>query len=222
MKIAGSILAVRTKKMLYIQDKEFITEAILHLLAHGVRVDLRPAKSIWHAGGECSGWYDDGKAYDHSETSKKELVVACGREDWLHVFAHEYCHFTQDLDGMFTELDEKEFWKWLEGKREMTPEEVQSYMISSRELEADNERRTMAMIEKYSLSIDRSAYARKCNAYILFYNTVARDRKWSDKQKPYDTPEILAKMEGEILDDFTDGPQWDWFHDLVRKHCYDL
>jgi hypothetical protein len=206
---------------MYKCDKEFLVDAITHLLGKGVHIELRPTKSIYHAGGECSGWYDDGKAGVSDEPGRREIIVSCGREDWLGVFAHEYCHFTQDEDGMFETLDENEFWNWLEGKREMTPEEVQSYMISSRELEADNERRTMAMIEKYGLSIEQAGYAKKANSYCLFYNTVARDRKWSDKQKPYDCPEILAKMEGEILDDFTDGPQWDWFHDLVRKHCYD-
>lgn len=203
---------------MYKCDKEFLADAITHLISRGVHIELRPTKSIYHAGGECSGWYDD---ENKKEGGRKELFVACGREDWLQIFTHEYCHFTQDEDGMFKDFDEDEFWKWLEGKREMTPEEVQSYMIASRELEADNERRTMAMIEKYGLSIEQAGYAKRANSYCLFYNTVARDRKWCDKAKPYDCPEILAKMEGEILDDFTDGPQWDWFHDLVRKHCYE-
>lgn len=205
---------------MYSSDKEFVMKAILHLLSEGVKVDLRPESSIYHAGGECSGWYDDGKAFKDSEKGTRELVVACGREDWLGVFTHEYCHFTQDLDGMFSDLDENEFWDWLECKREMTPEEVESYMKASRELEADNERRTIEKIKEYHLSIDIDEYARKANAYCLFYNTVARDRKWCDKAKPYDVPEILEKMEGHILEDFEDGPHLDWFHELVRKYCF--
>lgn len=198
-------------------EKELLSDCLKELLEAGVQVELRPEAGIFHAGGECSGWYEDG-----SDGSKRALVVSCGRPDWIEVFAHEYCHFTQDKDGMFAELDEDKLWEWLEGK-ELSEEELDRAVSESRELEADNERRTVELLKKYAVPVDLDHYARKCNAYILFYNTVRRDRKWSSegKPRPYDVPEILEKMEGKILDDFTDGPEWDWFHDLVREYCYE-
>jgi hypothetical protein len=199
-------------------EKELLGDCVSELIAGGVRVELVAAESINDGAGECSGWYDN----DTSD-GKKELRVSCGREDWIEVFAHEYCHFTQDKDGMFENLDENRLWEWLKKEKEFPEEEVAEFIKSSRELEADNERRTVALFEKYAIPVDIAHYSKKCNAYILFYNTVGRDRKWSGdgKPKPYDVPEILARMSNEILDDFTDGSQWDWFHDLIREYCHE-
>lgn len=204
---------------MYSVEREFLGHCVKELLAKGVHVELSPEDTVVYDGAPCSGWYDDGKASKNS--TRRELVVATGRPDWIHVFAHEYCHFTQDEDGMFDDLTEDVFWDWLSGKVELEPEETDKHVIASRELEADCERRTIALLEEFSIPFDRAEYAKKANAYILFYNTIRRDRKWASKAKPYDCLEILARMEDEILDDFTDGPQWDWFHDLVREHCYD-
>jgi len=198
-------------------EKSLLADCVEDMLAHGVNVKLRPDKGLFHAGGDCSGWFDHKTNY-----GGKEIVVACGREDWVEVFAHEYCHFTQWKDGMFDEFDDNTLWDWLEGKD--FPDEVIDLVIQeSKNLEADNERRTVVLLERYAIPVDLGHYAKKVNAYLLFYNTVRRDRKWSSKDypRPYDVAEILEKMSGEILDDFTDGPQWDWFHDLVRKYCYD-
>lgn len=194
-------------------EKELVSDCVNDLITHGMTVKLIAKDGLTHAGGDCSGWFDD---------KTREIAIACKREDWIAVFAHEYCHFTQFKDGMFDGYDDDTLWDWLEGKD--FPKEVLDHVVQeAKDLEADNERRTVALLEKYAIPIDLSDYAKKVNAYLLFYNTVRRYRKWSSVgyPRPYDVPEILARMEGEILEDFSDGPQWNWFHDLVREHCYD-
>ena len=81
----------------------FIGQTTLEMLKDGVAVKLYPGKSITdpNDGLSCSGWFDPGE---------KELVCATGQEDWLEVYAHEYCHYTQWKDGRMDLTEEDEIW----------------------------------------------------------------------------------------------------------------
>jgi hypothetical protein len=149
---------------------------------------------------KCGGFFDDGS---DPKIRKATLAFAQGRPDYLELLVHEYCHMTQwkeqiplwepSTKGM-TIMDE-----WLSGVD--YPEDVIEEAISiSRDLELDNERRSVEMMKKWDLPIDTVLYTKKCNAYILFYNWIKISRKWSDpKNPPYNNPVILSAM-SELFD----------------------
>lgn len=151
----------------------------------GVKCDLRPTKYVKAGMIRCAGWFDEHK-----------LVVAMDRPDSLSILVHEYCHLTQ--------WDEKiELWdqnstacahidEWLGGKRKR---DIKKYLALGRDLELDNEKRSVAMIKKWKLNIDVAEYTKKANAYVLFYNWMYHTRRWSSpSNSPYKNPILLSEM----------------------------
>ena len=143
---------------------------------------------------KCGGFFDDGS----TPTRKATLAFAQGRPDYLELLVHEYCHMTQwqeqipvwttAIDGM-TIIDE-----WLSGK-DYPNDVVEKAINSSRDLELDNEKRTVSMIKRWKLPIDTDLYTKKSNAYVLFYNWIKQSRKWSDpKNSPYNNQVVLSAM----------------------------
>lgn len=170
------------------QDKAFIQHAKNHCKELGVKVDLRPTKYVkLDKSIKCSGWFDSGSM---------ELVVSMNREDSLSILVHEYCHVTQWIDGiaLWHSSDDSivKVDRWLGGKR---VNNIQKHIAVTRDLELDNEKRSVAMIKKWKLSIDVDDYIRKANAYIQFYNWMLISRRWSKpSNSPYSNPLILSKM----------------------------
>jgi hypothetical protein len=86
----------------------------------------------------------------------------------------------------------EEIDKWLDGKE---VENIEECINASRDLELDNEKRSVEMIKKWNLPIDVSEYTKKSNAYVLFYNYIKTSRKWSlPGNSPYSNKEVLSKM----------------------------
>lgn len=159
---------------------------------HNITLDLRRAKKLTlSAEIKCSGYFCE---------STRVLAVAMKHEDALGILAHEFCHLTQWLDH----LDGKfRLWKpasfglgkvdtWLAGEPVTNIKRAITY---SRNLELDNEKRTVAMIQKWDLPVDIDDYIRKANAYILFYNWLHETRKWSvPPNTPYSNPGVYKIM----------------------------
>ena len=152
---------------------------------------------------KCGGFFDDGS---DPESRKATLAFAQGRPDYLDLLVHEYCHMTQwqeqiplweaSKDGM-TIIDE-----WLSGV-DHPKDHVEHGINLSRDLELDNEKRSVAMMKKWQLPIDADLYTKKANAYILFYNWMKESRKWSDpKNAPYNNLAIIAKMSNQFDMDY--------------------
>ena len=153
----------------------------------GIKCDLRPTKYVRMGNIRCSGYFDsDGKM----------LVCSMNRPDSLGILVHEYCHLTQWEDGIplwkasdssLTKVDE-----WLGGKR---VHNIKRHLAASRDLELDNEKRSVRMIRKWKLSIDVADYIKKANAYVHFYNWMYYTRKWSSpKNSPYTNPIVQGVM----------------------------
>jgi len=170
------------------KEKRFISYIKKQCKKYGVKCDLRNTKYIKLSGNiKCSGYFDE---------EEPRLVVAMKRTDWLQILAHEYCHLTQWVD-------ECDAWmngckglpyvdEWLSGKR--IPH-IKKYLAYSRDLELDNEKRTVNLIKKWGLDIDVDEYVRKANAYVMFYNYIYHTRKWSSpKNSPYSNQNIISKM----------------------------
>ena len=155
---------------------------------YGIKCDLRNVKYLKLSGNiQCSGYFDE---------TDMVLAVAMNRADWIEILAHEYCHLTQWVEGC------KE-WKtgtigidkvdqWLSGK---AIRNIKKWLAYSRDLELDNEKRTVALIQKWGLNVDVGFYIKKANAYIQFYNYMYHSRKWSNPgNAPYSNKVVVETM----------------------------
>lgn len=138
----------------------------------------------------CSGYFSD------EDEKAPVLAVAMKNPQWLEILVHEYCHLTQWIDGI-------DLWKkadkslvlvdeWLSGK---TVCNINYHLSVARDLELDNEKRSVALIKKWDLNIDVENYIKKANAYIQFYNYLKKTRRWSKpNNQPYKNEEIVNIM----------------------------
>ena len=87
---------------------QFIGETVQTLIKAGVEVRLGPGKVVTGDDGlDCGGYYD---------AENKVFACAMGKEDSFEVYAHEYSHHTQDVDGFMAKFDDEIIWDWLGGK----------------------------------------------------------------------------------------------------------
>lgn len=169
------------------------TKHFLHYVAgkckkHGIKLILRNVKYLKLSGNiKCSGYFDD---------SKKELVVSMNRKDSLEILVHEFGHLTQYVDNC-------DVWKYLGNSLNyvdewLTGTNVRNYekhIDASRDLELDNEKRSVEIIKKFGLDIDIDNYIKKANSYIYFYTWMKKTRKWSTPQNsPYTNKNVLSVM----------------------------
>ena len=172
--------------------KRFIKYVKRVCAQHNITLDLRRSKKLVLSDNiKCSGYFCD-------ET--RVLAVAMKHPDSLGILVHEFCHLMQYLDftrGKFrrwsvatTALGKID--TWLSGKPVTNLKRAIGY---SRDLELDNEKRTVAMIQKWDLPVDIDDYTKKANAYILFYNWMHETRKWTTPPNtPYGNPKVYASM----------------------------
>lgn len=181
-------------------DKLFIEHVKAHCKELGIKCDLRPTKWVYCGSIRCSGYFDECSGV---------LVVSMKNKDALGVLVHEYCHLTQWQDGI-------ELWdiacdslnkvdKWLQGKR---VNHIDLHLAHSRDLELDNERRSLKMMRKWKLSIDQVDYVKKANAYVHFYNWLYYTRSWSKPgNSPYSNGNIISTMSGKFNMRYDKMPQ---------------
>lgn len=154
----------------------------------------------------CSGYF-----YEDGETA--QLVCATNRNQFVTTLAHEYCHATQWLDNI--DLWEKsgdslnKLEEWLSGKR---IKNIKKHLAISRELELDNEKRTVKLLKKWDLDIDLKEYIRRANAYVLFYNYLGISRRWCS---PYNSPYRNEKLLSVMSDKF--DMNYEYLDDHIKK-----
>jgi hypothetical protein len=164
--------------------QDFIQYVKSECKANGINVDLRKRKYLVLSGNiKCSGYFD---------SEEKRLVVAANRADWLPILVHEFAHFTQWMDncpvwrtsGNSLEAVDS----WLGGKE---VKNIKRSLGKCRDLELDNEKRSVAIIKAWELPIDVKLYTQKANAYVAFYSYMYFTRRWcTPKLSPYSTPAI--------------------------------
>ena len=172
--------------------KRFIKYVKRICAEHDIKLDLRRAKKLTLSENiKCSGYFDE---------EGRVLAVAMKHPDALGILVHEFCHLMQYLDftrGKFRlwntatvalgKLD-----TWLSGKPVTNLKRAIGY---SRDLELENEKRTVAMIQKWDLPVDVDDYIKKANAYILFYNWMHETRRWTTPPNtPYNNPRVYESM----------------------------
>jgi hypothetical protein len=169
-------------------DKKFIQFVKDECKRYGIKCDLRNTKYVkLYNTINCAGWFD---------SDNKKLVVAMNRPDALSILVHEYAHLTQWRDSL---INKCELWSkssvslnrveaWLSGKR---IRDIKHHLSINRDLELDNEKRTVKLIRKHGLSINVADYTRRANAYVQSYNWLYYTRRWSSPgNSPY-TNEII-------------------------------
>jgi hypothetical protein len=177
-----------TKNKKTAKEQRFINMIKRNCKKYGIKCELRNVKYLKLSGNiKCSGYFD--------ETDGK-LVVAMNRRDWIEILAHEYCHLTQWIDGVsvyklggnaVSKVDE-----WLEGKNIRS---IKKWLGYARDMELDNEKRTVALLTNWGFGLDLKLYVKKSNAYVQFYNYLYHSRKWSKPENsPYTNRNVLAAM----------------------------
>jgi hypothetical protein len=170
------------------KEKRFLKWVKAKCKENGIKCDLRNVTYLKLSGNiKCSGYFDE---------NEKKLVVAMNKPGWLGVVVHEYCHMTQWLDGIpiWSEGCEalSKIEEWLSGK---SVRSIKTALAKARDLELDNEKRSVALIKKWGLDIDIDEYIKKANAYVMFYNYMYHSRKWSNPNNaPYTNQMIVSKM----------------------------
>jgi hypothetical protein len=167
-------------------EKELIKFIKGECKKYNINFILKNTKTVKFTDGfRCSGYFDE-----------KNLVVAKNRPDYIQILVHEYCHLTQwreqiplwkDCVKSCAKLDE-----WLSGNSVVG---IEKHVANCRDLELDNEKRSVALIKEFELPIDVESYTRKANSYVHFYNYMLMSRRWcSTKNSPYTNKRLIESM----------------------------
>ena len=185
------------------KTQDFIAYVKAECKKNGVKCDLRKVSYVRLSKGmKCSGWFD-------SDSEQPRLVCSMNRSDFLEILVHEFCHVQQWIeqcpewiksDYSMNYIDE-----WLSGKE---VKNIKKHIGLSRDLELDNEKRSVKMIKKFNLDIDIEMYIKRANSYVLFYNWMLESRKWSTPQNsPYKNKKLLSVMPSTFRMDYTKIPE---------------
>lgn len=168
--------------------QEFIKHVKSECRVHGIKFRLKPTKTVSTS--------DNIKCVGYCEPDDlKELIVAKKNQNWLMTLVHEYAHLTQWIDQC---KEWKDTYKidnvddWLNGKE--VPN-IEKALAKTRDMELDNEKRTVKLIKKWNLPIDIKTYTRKANAYVQYYNYLYHTRRWMHPDNsPARNPKVWKKM----------------------------
>jgi hypothetical protein len=124
------------------------------------------------------------------------LASSLNHPEWIGILAHEYSHLTQWVEQIPLwkqgETSLRYVWEWLEG---VDCDDIEYHLNVARDLELDNEKRAVNIIQRFDLNVDVEEYIRKANAYVLFYNYMKESRKWCKiKNAPSRNEKLVAAM----------------------------
>ena len=169
-------------------DKLFMEHVKAHCKELRVTCKLNFVKHVkYSANVRCSGWFD---------SEGKVLKVAMNHPLFLDILVHEYAHLTQWQDDIplwrkaGNSLDVLD--RWLNGE---DVEDIKKHLAICRDLELDNEKRSLQLIKDWGLSIDKDMYVKRANAYVHFYNWLYFTRRWNTpNNSPYKNEIVLKAM----------------------------
>lgn len=171
------------------KEKNFVEWVKDECFEHGVKCVLKNVKYLKLSGNiRCSGYFESGDS--------PKLVVAMNRKDWIEILVHEYCHVTQWVDKIplwkKSETSLEKIDEWLSGGK---VKNIGRHLGIARDLELDNEKRAVALIQEWGLKVDVDHYIRKANAYVQFYNYMGISRRWSKPgNSPYSNENLISEM----------------------------
>lgn len=185
---------------------QIISEIRRRCRAFGVTFDLRRGSMVELSKGvKCSGYFDAADERGPRLVCAKKLST----QHFLGTLLHEYCHVTQWVENCDI-WQKDQFWgirvdseKWLRSGKPCTDVMRQAFMVR-RDLEADNERRTVRLIKELKAPVNLPQYIQRANSYVHFYNTMPVSNQWYHPEKvPYKMPEIMKLFrDDKIYDNF--------------------
>lgn len=193
-------------------EQEVAAEIVARAWRLGCTVLISPTSFVMADGQKVGGYFDDA-------AEVPTLLVAQYRKDgrWLEILAHEYCHVTQwfeQCDAWRAASDIPNFFEWIAGE---PMRNVRDTIRRTQLMEADNERRTLRLLQEIGAPFDAKRYARSANAYIHFHNVVADKRKWYKEPASLYAPEILAHCNDTIDTRIEKTPRA--LYDAIVKHA---
>jgi hypothetical protein len=171
-------------------DKKFIELVKSECKKHKVSCKLKDVKYLKPTPSiKCTGYFDD---------ENRTLQVAMKQRDSFEVLVHEYGHLTQWVEEVPVYTKATKYLlavdKWIEGT-DLPNAVVDAAIQGCVDLELDNEKRSLKLIQKYNLNIDKELYVKKANAYLYFYHWMRQTRKWSGPNNlPYRNKKIIEAM----------------------------
>lgn len=154
-----------------------------------------------------AGYWDD--------SNNKQPVLACQvtskEQDWVPIFAHEYCHFQQWVD----QCDSWKAARHVKGdvmesilhNKPVSEKILNSSLDAVRDLELDCEKRTVQLFKYYKVPINVREYIKRANCYIHFYNHIKDYRKWYEQDnKPYQNSKLLLMSSSKFYKNYDDIP----------------
>lgn len=146
----------------------------------------------------CSGYFDE---------SVPVLACAMNRPDSFEILVHEFAHFTQWAEQCTAWTNAMnggayiKFNDMLDGKKVRN---LSHYLGLCRDLELDNEIRSVSLINKFKLPIDKNQYIKKANSYIYFYNWMMISKRWcKSNNSPYNNKRLMEVMPSHFKNDYT-------------------
>lgn len=154
----------------------------------GVKCDLRNTQYVKIS--------DSIKASGYFDGTVPTLVCSMGRGDSIEILVHEYSHLTQWREKIPLWVQSEKSMdlidEWLSGKE---VKNIEEHIKISRDLELDNEKRSVKIIKQFNLPINVENYIKKANSYIHFYNYMMISRRWcTPTTSPYTNKRLLEVM----------------------------
>jgi hypothetical protein len=138
----------------------------------GIDIELRDTKYVINGNQRCLGYFDI--------HSSKIVVAKNSEENYIGTLVHEYCHFLQYLDNKKDFLRKivsiTTIIKWINGSEQKN---IKKHIDIIKDLELDNEIRTVDVLKKYKTSVDINHYIKSANSAILSFNLLKKNRKWN-------------------------------------------
>jgi len=176
-------------------EKQFISFVKSQCNEYGIEFRLTNSSTVMiessYDGGiqECSGYFDG---------QNKILCCAKASPLFIGILAHEYCHLTQWAENcpVWEKADKIEAYEKVDmGLSGKSVKNIKRYLGACRDLELDNERRTVEIIKEFGLSLDIKEYIQKANSYVHYYNYMYYNREWcSGENSPYRIKKVWKNL----------------------------
>lgn len=183
---------------------QIISEIRRRCRSFDVTFDLRPGQMVQLSpGSKCTGYFDA------ADERGPRLVCATklDNQNFLGTLLHEYCHVTQWIENC-TIWQEDTYWgtkydteSWLNSGKPCS-EGMRKAFAVRRDLEADNERRTVRLIKELKAPVNLEKYIQRANSYVHFYNTMPVTNAWYHPHRiPYKMPHVTKLFRSDKIDD---------------------
>lgn len=184
------------------KKNDFVKHVRTHCKQYGVKVIITNGYFIRDPedGSMFSGWFDD---------IQKNIKVAGKNKNFYGILAHEYCHFTQWIEQCPVWHDAHKARSYYKFADFLNGKEIDlTHLDLMRNVEEENERRTVNLIKELKLPIDLKDYIQKANAYLYFYNWMKISKRWSKpNNSPYTNKRLIKSMPDKFQKDYSKLPK---------------